>query len=47
MAIDLLHDDAKCVRQILVENTPVMTKEQYLQQQKAVFETEVYDAGYV
>ena len=42
MAIDLLRDDAKCARQILAENTPAMTKDEYLQQQQAVFETEVY-----
>ncbi len=44
MAIDLLHDDAKCARQILSENKPALTKDQYLQQQKSVFETEVYEA---
>jgi len=44
MAIDLLHDDAKCARQILSENKPALTKDQYLQQQKSVFDTEVYEA---
>ncbi|MBI82261.1 MAG: amidohydrolase [Planctomycetaceae bacterium] len=44
MAVDLLHEDAKCARGILSENKPAMTKDQYLQQQKSVFETEVYEA---
>ena len=44
MAIDLLHDDAKCARQILSENKPALTKDQYLQQQKSVFDTDVYEA---
>ena len=46
MAVDLLYDDAATAQKILAENTPNMTKEEYLQQQKAIFKKELFDGSH-
>ena len=43
MAVDLLHDDAALARQVLAGSQPALTKADYLAQQKALFNTEVWD----
>jgi metal-dependent amidase/aminoacylase/carboxypeptidase family protein len=43
MAVDLLHDDAALARQVLAGSRPALTKADYLAQQKALFNTEVWD----
>ena len=45
MAIDLLWDDAQVARKVVEENSPAMTKDAYLAQQKAVFRTEEFDGA--
>ncbi len=42
MAIDLLWDDASLARRVAHEHQPALSKEAYLRQQKAVFNTELY-----
>ncbi len=43
MAVDLLHDDAVLARRVQAEARPALTKDEYLVQQKALFNTEVWD----
>ena len=45
MVIDLLSDGAALAREILKQHRPAMTKEEYLQQQSAVFRTETIDGS--
>jgi amidohydrolase len=45
MAVDLLYGEAAEARRILEKNRPAMTKEEYLQQQRQVFHSEVFDGG--
>jgi len=45
MAIDLLWGDAQVARKVVEENSPAMTKDAYLAQQKAVFRTEEFDGA--
>lgn len=45
MAIELLHNDAQLARDVLSRFVPGMTKDQYLEQQRAVFRTETFDGG--
>lgn len=42
MAVDLLHDDAALARQVQSGSRPALTKAEYLTQQKALFNTEVW-----
>ena len=43
MAVDLLADDAQEARKVQTEARPKLSKQSYLEQQKALFRTEVYD----
>jgi len=43
MAIELLHNDAQLARDVLSRFVPGMTKDQYLERQRAVFRTETFD----
>ncbi|MFN0168092.1 MAG: amidohydrolase [Bryobacteraceae bacterium] len=45
MAIDLLAEDAAAAREVLRNFRPEFTKQQYLEQQQAVFKTEVFDGA--
>ena len=45
MAIDLLVDGAAEARSVLANFQPGFTRQEYLQQQQAVFRTEVFDGG--
>jgi len=45
MAIDLLADDAAGARRILDASPPLMSRAAYLDQQKAIFRTELYDGA--
>lgn len=45
MAVDLLTDGAARAREVLSEHTPAMTKRAYLDQQQAIFSTELYDGS--
>ncbi len=45
LAIDLLHDEARQARDVLSKFSPGMTKEEYLDQQRAVFHKEIYDGN--
>ena len=47
MAIDLLANDAALARSVLKDHRPALTKEAYLQQQKALFRTELFEGGRV
>ena len=47
MAIELLHNDAQLARDVVSRFVPGMTKDQYLEQQRAVFRTETFDGGSV
>ena len=47
MAIDLLADEAVNGLRIIQDHRPALTKEAYLQQQKALFRTELFDGGKV
>ena len=42
MAIDLLYSDASAARDILQNHAPNMSKNEYLQQQKALFHRELF-----
>jgi metal-dependent amidase/aminoacylase/carboxypeptidase family protein len=44
MAIDLLWGDAALARRVAGEYRPALSKEEYLRQQRAIFNTEVYPA---
>lgn len=43
MAVDLLSEDGIKAREILADHQPAITKEEYLDRQTAVFQTETYD----
>ena len=43
MAIDLLGDDAARAREIKEKNRPALTREQYLEKQERIFNSEVFD----
>jgi hypothetical protein len=43
MAVELLRDDARQARHVLSQFLPGMSKEDYLEQQRAVFRTEKFD----
>jgi len=43
MAIDLLYDNANTARGIIENNKPKMTKGQYLDEQKALFNRELFE----
>ena len=45
MAVDLLHGNAEIARQVVSASKPPLTKETYLQQQKEIFNHEVFDGG--
>ncbi|MDA1055929.1 MAG: amidohydrolase [Planctomycetota bacterium] len=47
MAIELLHNDAQLARDVLSRFVPGMTKDEYLERQRAVFRTETFDGGAV
>jgi amidohydrolase len=47
MAVDLLCDDAKKAQQVLSNHTAVLTKDEYLRRQQAVFCTESFDGASV
>lgn len=47
MAVDLLADGAEGAQRVLAESRPPLTREEYLQQQKARFRSEVFDPGAV
>lgn len=47
MAIELLHNDAQLARDVLSRFIPGMTKDEYLERQRAVFRTETFDGGAV
>jgi hypothetical protein len=45
MAIDLLYDDAAVARGIIETSKPNMSKEEYLAQQKSIFNRELFDGA--
>ena len=45
MAIDLLYDDALGARSVIAASKPNMSKEEYLAQQKSVFNREIFDGA--
>jgi len=47
MAIDLLCGDAEVARRVLRSSPPPLTRQAYLEQQKALFRTDLFDGGRV
>ncbi|MFA6108811.1 MAG: amidohydrolase [Candidatus Latescibacterota bacterium] len=45
MAVDLLHGEAAEARRIVTHNRPAMTREAYLEQQRALFHRETFDGA--
>ena len=45
MAIDLLSNDAKAARQIIKDYQPAMSKQEYVEMQQSVFNTELFDGS--
>ena len=45
MAVDLLHEDKNLAQDIVTKHKPVLTKEKYLKQQRAVFRNDVFSEG--
>ncbi len=45
MAVDLLHQDKNLAQDIVTKHKPVLTKEKYLKQQRAVFRNDVFTEG--
>ena len=45
MAVDLLSNDAKEARRIIEEYKPAMSKQEYVEMQQAVFNTELFDGS--
>ncbi len=45
MAVELLHNDAVLARDVLSQFVPEMTKEEYLDRQRAVFRSETFDGN--
>ncbi len=45
MAVDLLHNNATMAQRVLADSRPRLSKSQYLDQQKALFHTEIWEAG--
>lgn len=45
MAVDLLHGEAAEARRIVAHNPPAMTREAYLEQQRALFNRETFDGA--
>jgi len=43
MAVDLLYGDASVARRVKEESQSLLTREEYLRQQKELFDLEVYD----